>query len=422
MRWSAVRRWASRARSLLAEPGDPAADSESFPLWRRGAHLVTAHPLAVDALIAVSLLAIGGAWLHRHNSGAGSWVLQTVLLVPLVWRRRYPVGVFCIMAVVALVQWSIGIELLADLGLLVALYSVAAYRARPVALGAAGVLEVGAVLASARWALTGSWVRSLVFLSGLIAAALLLGTNHRAGQAHIATLEERADRLERERDQQTQIATAAERTRIAREMHDVIAHSLAVMISLADGAAAKLRTDPRRAEAAIRNVADLGRQALADTRRLLGILRTSDTGDDLAPQPGFAQLPDLLEQVRATGIDATLTTEGPRRELAAGAELTVYRIVQEATTNTIKHASGATRVAVTVSYGTEGVDVTVSDDGSLADDPGAAGRNTSNSSGHGLSGMQERASIYGGTVTAGPTPSGWTVRARLPIKTAAGAA
>jgi signal transduction histidine kinase len=422
MRWSAVRRWLEHTRSLLSEPGDPAADSETFPLWRQGANLVTAHPLAVDAVIAGSLLAIGGAWLHRHNSGAGGWVLQTVLLVPLVWRRRYPVGVFCIMAVVALVQWSIGIELLADLGLLVALYSVAAYRARPVALGAAGVVEIGAVLASARWALTGSWVRSLVFLSGLIAAALLLGTTHRAGQAHIATLEERADRLEHERDQQAQIATAAERTRIAREMHDVIAHSLAVMISLADGAVAKLRTDPGRAEGAIRNVADLGRQALGDTRRLLGVLRTSDTGDELAPQPGFAQLPDLLEQVRATGIDATLTTEGARRELAAGAELTVFRIVQEATTNTIKHARGATGVAETVRYGSEGVDVTIADDGSAQNRPERLGDNAPNGSGHGLSGMSERASIYGGTVSAGPTPTGWTVKARLPIQTAAGAA
>ena len=150
---------------------------------------------------------------------------------------------------------------------------------------------------------------------------------------------ERAGRLERERDQQAQIAAAAERTRIAREMHDVIGHQLAVIVSLADGAAAKLASDPPRAAAAIASVADVGRQALGETRGLLGVLRADGSGDGLAPQPGLAGLGDLVAQTRATGLAATLDCAGDAAGLAADIQLAVYRIAQEAITNTLRHAS-----------------------------------------------------------------------------------
>ena len=276
-------------------------------------------------------------------------------------------------------------------------------------------------MASLRWGLAGSWLRSLVFLSGLVAAAVLLGANLRSRRARLAALTERAERLERERDQQSLIAAAAERTRIAREMHDVIAHSLAVIISLADGAAAKLHGDPERAAAAIRNVSDIGRQALGDTRRLLGVLRADAAPGGLAPQPGVAQVEGLLEQVRATGLGASLSIEGRQRPLPPGTELAVYRIVQEATTNSLKHAVGATRLAVALDYGTDELTISVTDDGhglSLA----AAGHAAHLVGGHGLAGMRERAAVYDGTVVAGPSPIGWVVRATLRVPPGAGPA
>jgi signal transduction histidine kinase len=304
--------------------------------------------------------------------------------------------------------------LVADVALLAALFTVAARRPAIVALGAATVVEVGAIMAAFRWSLDGSWARSLVFISGLAAAAFLLGTNVRSRRGHVATLVERAERLERERDQQALIATAAERTRIAREMHDIVAHSLAVIISLADGAAAKLHREPDRAMVAIGNVSEIGRQALGDTRHLLGVLRSGDGTDGLSPQPGMAQIDALIAQVRATGLDASLVTAGLPRALPPGAELTVFRIVQEAITNTLKHSVAATAVAVTLDYSGDALEITVSDDGrtELRSEPDET---LSRHDGHGLAGMRERVSLYRGKVSAGASAHGWVVKARLPV-------
>jgi signal transduction histidine kinase len=369
------------------------------------------------AVAGVSVLWLAG----QTGVGLAAWALQAGLIVPLAWRRRFPVAVFAVIAVVALVQWSVGTELLADVALLVSLYTVASQRPRAEAVAAALVVEAGAVMASVRWALADSWLRSLVFLSGMAAAAFLLGTNLRSRRARLVTLTERAERLERERDQQALIAAAAERSRIAREMHDVIAHSLAVMISLADGANAKLRSDPERAAAAITNVSEIGRQALGDTRHLLGVLRADKAATGLAPQPGVAQLGELLDQVRATGLAASLTMDGEPRPLPPGTELTIYRVVQEATTNAVKHAAGATRIDVHLNYGRSWLGISVRDDGrptrSAPPGPSLAGSGAT-SAGHGLAGMRERAAAYGGTVSAGPDEHGWTVSARLRVTAA----
>jgi signal transduction histidine kinase len=268
-------------------------------------------------------------------------------------------------------------------------------------------------MASFRWSLAGSWPRSLVFLSGLVAAAFLLGTNLRSRRSRLAAVTERAERLEREREQQALIAATAERTRIAREMHDVIAHSLAVMISLADGATAKLRSDPERAGTAIENLSRIGRQALGDTRRLLGVLRDDDASEELAPQPGLAQIDGLLAQVRTTGLAASLAVNGDPHPLPPGAELTVYRIVQEATTNALKHAVGATSVAVVLDYSPNLLAISVRDNGRVPNL--GAGHRPPAGTGHGLSGMRERAAIYRGSVVAGPSVAGWKVEARIPI-------
>lgn len=409
-----------RVAQFLDDPPDAAAvvrgEGTGELRWRRLAERANAHPQAVDFALVLLLGLISTAGLARHGHGTPiAWILEAALLVPLVWRRRYPAGVFAVLSAVALVQWFVAEPLVADLALLVALSTVAVHRPRRTALAAAAVLESGVIIATVRWTLNGSWIRSLVFLSAMVGAALLLGANIRARRAHLATLIERAERLEHERDQQALLAAVAERTRIAREMHDVLAHSLAVMVSLADGAAAKLTSEPERAAVAIGHVSDLGRQSLRDTRRLLGVLRADDSPELTMPQPDVAQLDDLMERVRSTGLDASLAVAGDPFEIPPGAGLTVYRIVQEALTNSLKHAAGAKAVQVRLSYEDPKLDVEVSDDGHAPPAP-------AQTRGHGLAGMRERASMYQGTVVAGPTADGgWKVQASLAVGPLSGA-
>jgi signal transduction histidine kinase len=216
-------------------------------------------------------------------------------------------------------------------------------------------------------------------------------------------MDERARRLEIERDQQATIAAAAERTRIARELHDIVSHSLSVVITLADAAAVVSRSGPGRE--AITEASEAGRRALSDMRAMLGVLRTDDPPACPAPLPGVSQLGALAERVRATGLAVELGTEGTPFPLGAAAELTVYRIVQEALTNTIRHA-GARHAWVTIRYDAPRVSVRVTDDGTAAT-PGLH-------PGHGINGMRERAALHGGDVSAGPAPGGgWIVSAFL---------
>jgi signal transduction histidine kinase len=369
------------------------------------------RPYVADAFAAALVAVASVPWVLAHARGdlTAAWLCDAGLLLPLIGRRHYPVAAFAAMAGVALVQWIIGLPLVTDIVLLAGLATVASQRSRRDALGAWALLELGVVLASVRFTFTGSWVRSLVGLSGLAAVALLAGVVVKSRRAHLLELTERAARLELERDQQAQIAAAAERTRIAREMHDVIAHSLAVMIAMADGASAKLRRDPARAGAAIDAVAEVGRQTLGETRRLLGVLRDPDGRPDLSPQPGLDRLGELVHVVRDTGLQASLEVSGDAFPLPPSAELAAYRIVQEATTNTLKHAVGAARVAIRLRYSRRTLEIEVTDDGAVA--PAEAG----GAEGHGIQGMRERVGLFGGSLVAGAGPDGgWVVRAVLP--------
>lgn len=221
----------------------------------------------------------------------------------------------------------------------------------------------------------------------------------------MASLADRAARLEVERDQQAAIGAALERARIAREMHDIVAHSLSVVITLADAASVVSPSDPAQAAAAMRQVSDVGRQALRDMRTMIGVLRTEDLGPELGPQPDIGQLGALFDRVRTTGLVVEIEVMGEPFALGAATELTVYRILQEALTNTIKHAS-ATQVRVVLHYADPVVELTVMDDG--------AGVAPSGIGGHGIEGMRERAQLHGGTLRAGPAPAGgWVVSASL---------
>jgi signal transduction histidine kinase len=255
-----------------------------------------------------------------------------------------------------------------------------------------------------------SVLASFVTLSAFVVAAGALGVYLRTRRQHIATLQERALQLERERDQQARLATAAERARIAREMHDVVAHHLSVMIALADGARLTASHDPSGAERAIGRVSTTGREALEEMRRLLGVLRDDEPADTpLTPQPGIDALDGLLEQVRGAGLTTRLTRTGTPAPVSPGAQLAVYRLVQEALTNTLKHARGASSAEVRLHYGADTLSLEVVDNGAPAAAPARNG-------GHGLAGMRERAAAYGGAVEAGPTQNGgWRVRARIPL-------
>jgi signal transduction histidine kinase len=331
------------------------------------------------------------------------------MCVALAFRRRAPVASFGVLAFAGLLQFALDIPVQPfDFALLIGLFTVAAYRSRRVAFVAFAVCEVGAVLAVIRWE-ERPW--GAIFAPTILGfVALMLGHSLRMRRDYLIQLEERAARLEFERDQQAQIAAAAERARIARELHDVVAHSLSVMVAQADGASYAIDSDLPRAKSAMLNVAQTGRDALAEMRRLLGVLRTSDSASGIAPQPGVEQLGELVDSVRRAGLPVELHLAGDPRPLPRGMELTAYRIVQEALTNTLKHGGAHSHAWVTIEYGGEAVELRIEDDGTGAPEP------RQSDPGAGLAGMRERAALYGGRVVAGSRPGGgFRVIAQLPL-------
>jgi signal transduction histidine kinase len=364
------------------------------------------YPIATDlALVGAVLLLTVPDLVNDARHRGGVTVFTIALVVPLLWRQRRPMPVFLVLAAVAFVQWLADVKVVADVALLIALYTVAVQESRRRALFAAAVLEFGAILAVLRWSEDG-WFRPFVALSALTMAAGVLGTSVRHRRALLASLEDRAARLELERDQQGLLAAAAERARIAREMHDIVAHNLTVMIALADGAVFASERAPEKATTAMETVSATGRQALTEMRRLLGVLRKGEVEAELLPQPGVPQIDQLVEQVRAAGLPVTLEVAGDGRSLPAGAQLTVFRLVQEALTNTLKHAGASAAARVRLRYAGDGIDVEVTDTGQGAQ-PASPG-------GQGLEGMRERAAVYAGTVEAGPrSGGGWRVHTHL---------
>ena len=249
---------------------------------------------------------------------------------------------------------------------------------------------------------------SAIGLSVIALIATLIGVNVGNRKRYVQALVDRANQLVRERDQQAQLAAASERSRIAREMHDIVSHSLTVMVTLAEGSAAAASGSAPGASAAMRQVADTGRQALGDMRRMLGVLHSGDDaqGTDLRPQPGIADLDDLVSQSRAAGLPVGMTTTGDPPDDAAE-QLAIYRVVQESLTNALRHAGSPTVVTVELEHGPRSTVVRVADDGSGVDDGSDAG--------HGLLGMRQRVALYGGTVEAGPgAHGGWVVTATIP--------
>jgi signal transduction histidine kinase len=347
-----------------------------------------------------------------HTDGRPQTLVIVVLALgaaPLLVRRIWSLPVFGLVVAVNLAAGlAVHGHALNGAALLIALYTVAAMRPRRDACTCAGLLEVTVVTGLLLFA-GGGWWFDAIFASGMVAAALGLGLYSATRRAYLAELHDRAERLERERDQQGALATAAERTRIAREMHDIVAHNLTVMVTLSEAAIATSAASPERATDLMRKVSATGRRALADTRRLLGVLRPGqDPDEDFQPVPGLAQLDTLIEQVRSAGLDTTLEIRGAAPDVPAGLQLTAYRLVQEALTNTLKHGGTGARASVRLRFQPGELRVDIDDDGAGATAPATA------SIGSGLIGMQERVHAYGGDVQAGPrSGGGWKVSAQL---------
>jgi signal transduction histidine kinase len=350
---------------------------------------------------------------------AGTLALQAGLVLPLLWRRRRPAAAFGAIAAVFVLQWSLGAALRADVALFVALYSLALHgRLRQLPWACAVTTGAMALVAVRASAAVSVW-DALFFLLSTATAALALGLMVRIRRAQLAGLRDRAARLEIERDQRSRLATATERTRVAREMHDIVGHNLSVIITLADAGTYATDIAPERGKEALRLIGDTGRQALGELRRVLGVLREtadgSPGGPELSPQPGIADIDALCVKVRAAGLEVVYRTSGEVDALDSGVQLTVYRIVQEALTNTLKHAETDARVHLAVVESDDRLTIRVQDTGpAVARGP--------HEEGHGLVGMRERAALYGGTVSAGPVAGGgWSVEAVLDLTPQGGA-
>jgi signal transduction histidine kinase len=377
---------------------------------------------AVEA-VALALAVVGQLELWAGSSDgprAAAVVAALVATMPLLLRRRFPFGapavLFAGLALVSLVSPAAvyGGTSFTLFALMLAFWAAGAQRERqPAVAGAAiGLAAVGVMLATAG---RGGVVRTgdaelSLFIWSLIAVGLPLGAFAlRARAQRAAELQERADRLEREREQRTRAAVAAERARIARDLHDVIAHSVTVMTVQGGAARLLLDSDPGRARGPLLVVEETGHQALADMRRLVGIVQdVPERAPALTPQPGLADLPALAETLQRAGLPTDLVVHGEPETLTPGVELTAYRVVQEALTNALKHAGPAT-ARVTVIYEPQALRLEITDDG--------PGTSSQRNGGHGLVGMRERVALYGGRLEVGPRASGgFSVRARLPLE------
>ncbi|TYB41451.1 sensor histidine kinase [Actinomadura chibensis] len=397
----------------------------SLRAWLRG------RPQAADALLALGLLAAGLPQLFLENLPADSdlekfrtpdvWdgLLVVVVTMALTWRRRHPMAVLLVVLGGELALVVAGYPpSLPDVGaFLIAVYSVAAHRglAQSALGGAAAFAYFVAYLALLPVSVSPG---ALLTDCALVIGVWVLGRNLRLRRAYFAELEDRAARLERARGTDARAARIEERSRIARELHDVVAHHVSVMTVQAGAARRIIDRDPGSAREAMSTIEEVGRTALSEMRRIVGVLRTDRdperAGRELAPQPGLGDLGELLDHVRETGLAVQLWIEGEARPPSPGVDVAAFRLIQEALTNTLKHAGPQARAWVRLYYGDRDLTVEIEDDGHgtatiMADD--------GDNPGHGLVGMYERVALYGGELRIGPrVGGGFGVRARFPLE------
>jgi signal transduction histidine kinase len=366
------------------------------------------HP--VDVAIAIGLAGIS---LLPFLSGApdvGPPGALTVLLLlleslPLIVRRRYPLEVMLIVVSATIVQIGIlpaGVPLQSGLGILVAIYTIGERLDRRLSLGLTALTAVLVAVLFVGHAGSSDALQSLIQTELILGVFWLLGDASRIRRLYTIALEEQA----RER---TRRAIVEERERIARELHDIVAHHVSVIVIQAGGGSRAIDRRPDEARSAFDVIARTGRQALSDMRRMLGILGEREReGND--PMPRLDSLDDLLDEVRAAGLPVDLSVHGQARPLDPGLELSAYRIIQEALTNSLKYARGG-RAQVSVQYGPAGLDIAIDDERG----PGAAPTVEAAHESRGLVGMRERVAMFRGTFAAQPTPTGFRVTAHLPV-------
>jgi signal transduction histidine kinase len=387
--------------------------SSSEPLRRSGWR---SRPRITDLLVAVSYTGpalVAAIAFHVGGTGGAGFVLPLLAVMgsgtALLFRRRAPMISVAATAGIMLVTFSAPASF-AAVATAMALYAAAVYRSARHAvlglLGSSAILLVAAVLLPRSMVDLGQAVQAIAVL----VVATLIGLNVRTRRGYVAALLDRADRLMREREHLASIAAAAERNAIAREMHDIVSHGLAVMISLAHGSVEVASTDPARAVEAMRQVAETGRVAVADMRRMLGVLHEGHGGQlpgAVAPSPGVEDVPALVELFRSAGLPVVLHSAGvPPAD--PGIQLVIYRVLQEGLTNALKYARAATEVTVRAQFSAQMSTISVTDDGHPDVVP-------ADHVGCGIVGMRERVGLYGGTLRAGPlTGRGWSVTARFP--------
>jgi len=363
-----------------------------------------------DGLVAAGLLAFS-VWLSHD---ARTVLLASAMAVALLFRRRYALLVMGAVAATALIQVLTASRVVTqpyDLAIPIAMYSVVKYGRRLFeGFVAAAVVLVGIVIVVFDAPADGLWWRASLFYTAVFAGIWLSAYLVRTRRVYVASLEERAATLERERRHLAEIAVAHERATIAREMHDVVAHSLAVIIVQADGGRYAMAASPSAGSRVLETVAATARDALEEMRRLIDLLRSDDPSAEERQIRGLDDVPALVERARQAGLDVTLSLSPGDVHPALG--VTVYRLVQEALTNVIRHAGPSAHCAVTVSAADGSLRVSIVDSG------GPSASSASDRVGHGLVGMRERTAVLGGTFDAGPrADGGWRVHAELPLGT-----
>jgi signal transduction histidine kinase len=377
--------------------------------WER---LRRIDPLIWDSLLAVAVAAFSilGAVMGGNASPdpargpltATSYALLVLGCAPLAVRRRWPIAVLVAVGASSVALSSVDHAFDLTFALVLASYTAAA-RVDRERFGRLTVpISVGSAVASLVLAYAGTnWVEVLIGVTFSVGLPMLFG---RIGF-------NRRRRISLERDRAAHDAVVEERARIARELHDVVAHAMSVMVVQAGAARSVIDDDPSAARIAIGRIEATGRDGMAEMRRLIAILKDDGHDAELAPQPGLAQLDALVETVRAAGVPVEVVTEGSRRELPSGLDLIAYRVVQEGLTNVIKHA-GRANARVVLGWQPDGLEIEMADDGRSSALPSIPG--------HGLIGMRERVALYGGSLETGPRPGGgFALRARLPFDEAA---
>jgi signal transduction histidine kinase len=379
---------------------------------RRLAHAaqaLRAHPRRLDAILALVLAAlVVEEILGSDVTGPPALLVPAALgmTVPLAWRRTRP------LASTAVVMTVFGVTSLLDdsghepqttlLALLLSAYSVGAHAPRRQALAGLG-LAWAAIIAMEPG--------DFIVLGPVFAGTWLAGRLVRARDHDAQRMRELSAALERERVEEGRIAAAEERGRIARELHDVVAHSMSTIVLEAGAERVSLGTPEGSTHATLRSIERTGREALAEMRRLVGVLRDDDDQAALAPQPSLRRLDELVERIRRAGLPVEVEVVGSPVDLPPGLDISAYRIVQEGLTNVLKHA-GEARARLVVAYAPGTLEIEVADDGRGS--PGHAHRD---GGGHGLPGLRERVALFGGSLEAGPREgSGFRVHARLPVE------